>query len=259
MGCRLYIGCCGFPFARSRYYKVFRTVELQRTFYDLPEPEYADKLRGEAPSDFHWNMKAWQALTHPLSSPTWRRAKRKPSGNPENIGLLKPTKENLEAWRRVREFAERLGARVVVLQTPPSLKPSREAAEWIKRFFTEINASETPFTIGWEPRGGWNSKPDLLQDTICGTGVIHVVDPLRARPLVCSGQRVLYYRLHGRGGGEVNYRYRYTEDDFHELAEILKKDLDIVETVYVMFNNVYMGDDARRFREYLKTIGLEAC
>ena len=249
------------PFARSRYYNEYRTVELQNTFYDLPSLEYADKLREEAPEDFHWNMKAWQALTHPPTSPTWRRARRRPQGEPSNIGLLRPTRENLEAWKAVREFAERLAARVVVLQTPPSLKPGEEQAKWIDKFF-EMIRGDYSFAVGWEPRGGWNSEPELLRRLVCRHNIIHIVDPLRWDPVTCNGQRILYFRLHGRGGREVNYRYRYTDEDLEELARRvagLLEQNNPIERVYVMFNNVYMAEDSRRFRRHARRMGLDAC
>lgn len=251
-------GAVASPFARRKYYQVYRTVELQNTFYDLPGPEYAERLRREAPGDFIFNMKAWQALTHPPSSPTWRRARKRPSGDPSRIGLLRPTRENLEAWERVREFATVLGARVVVLQTPPSFRYSPEAAAWVKEFFSLI-VPGAPFTVAWEPRGDWNKHRDALAEILCGNKVVHVVDPFKHEPLICEGQGLAYYRLHGRGPGEVNYRYRYTDSDLEELASMLKTLPPSISEAYVMFNNVYMGVDAARFRETARKAGLEAC
>ena len=30
----LRIGCCGYPVARERYYKIFKAIEIQDTFYN---------------------------------------------------------------------------------------------------------------------------------------------------------------------------------------------------------------------------------
>jgi len=33
---RILVGCCGFPVGREKYYKTFKGVEIQQTFYQLP-------------------------------------------------------------------------------------------------------------------------------------------------------------------------------------------------------------------------------
>lgn len=47
-----YVGCCGFPVARERYYKTFRAVEIQQTFYEPLQDETARKWRQRAPDGF---------------------------------------------------------------------------------------------------------------------------------------------------------------------------------------------------------------
>ncbi|MCD6096109.1 MAG: DUF72 domain-containing protein, partial [Thermoprotei archaeon] len=79
--------------------------------------------------------------------------------------------------------------------------------------------------------------------------VIHVFDPLKSKPL--SSHEVAYIRLHGLNG-EVNYRYKYKEEDLERLASSIAELKRNYETIYVLFNNIYMKDDALRFREVLK-------
>jgi uncharacterized protein YecE (DUF72 family) len=236
---------------------LFRTVELQNTFYNLPDLNYALRLREEAPELFIFNMKAWQVITHPRTSPTWRKLRVKPPGELDNYGYLRPTRENLEAWSRVVEFAETLGARVVVLQTPPSFKYSEENVKNINNFF--VKAKRGKFTIGWEPRGDWNNKTSILSEIICKNNLIHVVDPLRIKPILCYRQDIVYFRLHGLGKGEVNYKYKYSDADLEKLTLIIKEIIENntgIQEVYVMFNNVYMGEDAQRFRKIASELGL---
>ncbi|MER3469532.1 MAG: DUF72 domain-containing protein, partial [Thermoflexus sp.] len=57
---RIHIGCCGFPKARSVYFRAFRAVEVQQTFYDPPRPETLRRWREEAGPDFVFTLKAWQ-------------------------------------------------------------------------------------------------------------------------------------------------------------------------------------------------------
>jgi uncharacterized protein YecE (DUF72 family) len=60
------------------------------------------------------------------------------------------------------------------------------------------------------------------------------------------------------GGKEYNYRYKYTGSDLRRLAELVEKYLMEGRRVYVLFNNVYMADDAIRFIEALSGLGLPA-
>ncbi len=239
------VGCCGFPVARSKYYKIFRVVEVQQTFYKLPSEDTAKKWRSEAPTNFIFTMKAWQAITHGPKSPTWRKAGLKidPS-KADRYGHLKPTRENLEAWEKTKRIAEILEARVIVFQTPPSFGYTEENLKNAIEFFRTINDSK--FIIAWEPRGTWNQHYEAIRKVVEEANVIHVVDPLRRDP-VKYGQ-VVYYRLHGLGGREVNYRYKYSDEDLSKLTDIVKSLPAGVETVYILFNNVYMFDDAQRFK-----------
>jgi len=222
-------------------------VELQETFYDPPNMDRLKALRFEAPSNFIFTLKCWQAVTHPLSSQTWRRAKHVPDKSlSDRYGLLKPTKEVFDAWSLVLEGAKVLDAKVIVIQTPPSFNCSYENYSNAIQFFSA--ASSSNIVLGWEPRGDWLKKPDKIIDVIGRfRNVIHIVDPFRAKPAFIRDK--LYFRLHGIGGGEVNYRYKYTDEDLYRLrGMIMDYNVQGASEFYVMFNNVYMADDAYRLK-----------
>ncbi len=250
----IYIGCCGFCMARQRYYSTFNAIELQDTFYNPPEPDKLRKLAEEAPQGFVFAMKAWQAITHPLDSPTWKRAKVVPDRSlADRYGFLRPTKEVFEAWEKIVEGAKALNARVIIIQTPPSFGYSEENYRNAIEFFSV--ASSSSFVIGWEPRGTWLQNLDKVADVVSRfKNVIHVVDPFKTMPAVYK--EVSYFRLHGIGEGEVNYRYKYTDEDLQKLLSIVREVLTRSREVYVMFNNVYMAQDAQRFKELAKASGL---
>ena len=261
MGVKLLIGCCGFPISRSKYFQIFRTVELQDTFYKLPSIESAKRLKSQAPENFIINMKAWQVISHSPKSPTWRKVgiKIDPS-KAQNYGYLKPTKENFEAWEKILEIARIYNPRVIVIQTPPSFGYSEINFRNAREFFQ--SASSNNFILGWEPRGTWRHYPAMIEKVINVERVVHVTDILRWKPIIKENQEVLYTRLHGLGGKEVNYRYKYKEEDFSMLItaimDILRRH-EYIREVYVMFNNIYMFNDAQTFRDYVlqKRIALE--
>ena len=248
---RLFVGCCGWAVkgGRRAYYERFKTIELQDTFYKLPRVQTAEKWRREAPSDFIFCMKAWQAITHPPTSPTWKRAGVKiPKSKYDKYGGLKPTEENLQAWERTVEIAEAIDAEVIVIQTPASFGYSEENLDNVREFFKLV--SKTRASVGWEPRGSWREKEEIVGEICEEYNIIHVVDPFRWIPK--DRHKTLYLRLHGIGGGEVNYSYKYTDEDLTRLGNIVSELMQSREKGFVMFNNVSMAVDAERF---VKLIG----
>ncbi len=245
------VGCCGFPVSRRKYYEKLKLVELQNTFYNLPTVEWAKKIRSEAPKDFEFTVKAWQVITHPSRSPTWRRLKVKPPGDLSNYGWLKPTRENINAFERTLEISRLLGSKFIIIQTPPRMPHNNESIKWVEEFFEKASVLlRRDEYIGWEPRGEWLNNSNVLGKLMCKYDIIHVVDVFKHRP-VCKPDNLLYIRLHGLGG-EINYKYKYSDNDLGKLVELIKNERP--ETSYVLFNNIYMFQDALRFKEILEKI-----
>ncbi len=242
------IGTCGLRSPRSKYYSSLDVVELQETFYDLPDTDRLRRLRQEAPPSFEFTVKVFQAITHPRTSPTWRRMRTKLPGNLDNYGYLRPTRENLEIWNVFLERTRPLSARVYVFQTPSSMPATEEAFRWVLDFFKTIRQRDV--VVGWEPRGPWCEKREWLLKVVEECDIVHVVDPFRREPVKIKS--VTYFRLHGIGGGETNYRYRYTDQDLLELRELVLRFLQFSEKIYVLFNNIYMFEDAVRFRNLIR-------
>jgi len=245
----VFVGCCGFAIGRRKYYALFDVVELQDTFYNPPDEARLSKLRGEAPPNFKFAMKAWQAITHPPNMRTWRRAKVIPPKDKwSRYGYLRPTRENFEAWEVIDNAAKALQAEFVVIQLPPSFRFTEENLENMTEFFSTIKPSG--YLVGLEVRGDWKEHEAELKDVILRYDwLVHVVDPFRWVPVV--EKEATYFRLHGIGGAEVNYRYKYKDEDLTRLREYVLN-LSSRE-VYVLFNNIHMRDDALRFKELIKS------
>mgnify|MGYP000038164221 CR=1 FL=1 len=249
------VGTCGWSVrgGKEAYFKTFKLIELQETFYKLPKVSTVEKWRKIAPEDFEFTVKAWQVMTHPPTSPTWRKAKLKISPElKDKYGNLKPTEENFKAWENVLEICKALRATVCIFQTPPSFKYSSENESNVIQFFSSIKRNS--LRLGWEPRGTWHDHMDRVKELCKSLDLIHVVDVLKRRPTYVGD--VCYFRLHGLGRGEVNYRYKYTDEDLAKLASIVKGYVNQGCEVYVLFNNVYMRDDALRFKEVAKSHGI---
>jgi uncharacterized protein YecE (DUF72 family) len=231
------VGCCGFAAAQKKYFELFKVVEIQQTFYQIPEIKTAEKWRNAAPPDFEFTMKAWQLITHVPSSPTYRRLRERiDPGKADRYGGFRATPEVMGAWKRTAAFARALGASIIVFQCPASFRPLEQNSKSMRAFFSKIDRAG--FTFAWEPRGEW---PDDLIKRLCEElDLIHCVDPFRNESL--SGD-IEYFRLHGI----TDYVSTYTDKEL----EILRKKIRQKYT-YVMFNNNTMKEDALRFLKVLK-------
>jgi len=228
------IGCCGFPKGMRHYFSHFRLAEVQQTFYKPPQVDTALRWREQAASDFEFTLKAWQLITHPPSSPTYRKAGLGiPKEKEASYGFFQPTEEVMAAWRSTREIAEALRAKVIVFQCPPSFGEEAHNVENMRSFFTAL---EREFLFVWEPRGKWSDEGirALCQEL----DLVHCVDPFQREPLYGE---VKYFRLHGGPG----YRHRYTDEELGWLGHRWKEG-------YFLFNNLSMYDDALRFEGMVK-------
>ncbi len=239
------VGCCGFPMARTEYYRRFPVVEIQQTFYNLPRLQTAERWRREAARgrarngrpDFEFTMKAWQLITHEPSSPTYRRLRAPiPEAEKARYGSFQFTDQVLDAWSRTAAVARAMGASVVVFQCPPRFTPTLAHIENLRRFFKGID--RTGFVAAWEPRGDW--PPDLTRKLCAELDLVHVVDPLKQHP---QSEGLRYFRLHGVTG----YRYLHTDEDLRAVAQECGGDVP----TYVLFNNQFMGEDALRLQKLL--------
>ncbi len=225
------VGTCGWGMAQEKYYAAFPLIELQQTFYRLVRPATAQRYRRQAPQGFCFTLKAFQGITHPGNSPTYRRSPLTPQQR-QQAGLFRDTPLVRQWWEHTCRLAQALEAAVVLLQCPRSFRPTRENLQRLHRFLQW--APRPGFLLAWEPRGPQWTGP-LVAEVCRRHEVIHAVDPLAQEPATDPPQ---YFRLHGIGG----YRYRYTD-----------RDLDLLETkcrrgrTWCLFNNAFMTEDARRF------------
>jgi uncharacterized protein YecE (DUF72 family) len=232
------VGCCGFPVRRDIYYKSFSVVEVQQTFYQLPRIETGRRWKEEAPPDFEFTIKAWQLITHEPSSPTYRRLRTViPEEKKEVYGFFKGTEEVDGAWSKTAEFAEALGVKKILFQTPAGFFPSNGHIKNLKQFFKKMKRRS--FTFIWEPRGEWERK---AVEKICkDLTIFPCLDPFSG-PLTKGD--LLYVRLHGKTG----YRYTYSKQELKELLETGRH----YSQAHLMFNNMSMYEDAHRLKELLE-------
>jgi len=237
------LGMCGFTIGRAAYFRQFRAVEVQQTFYDPPANATLARWREEAPPDFEFTMKAWQVITHLGASPTYRRLV-SPFTDEERAeaGGFRATPTVLRAWDRTLECASVLRATTILFQCPASFRENPENVRSMREFFAAI-ARPAHIKLAWEPRGPWADA--TIADLCRELDLIHAVDPF-VRPSLTKG--IVYWRLHGK----KSHSARYSDDDLQSLRERLAAEGD--PPGYVLFNEIPRVHDIRRFRE----LGLDA-
>ncbi|UFH56286.1 DUF72 domain-containing protein [Spirosoma sp. KNUC1025] len=239
MSSEIQIGTCGLSGSKAAYAELFSSVEVQLTFYQPPRLATLERWRNEVPPDFEFTLKAWQLITHPAKSPTYKRLKRKLSESERSeVGYFKPSSIVEEAWQYTLACAQKLRAKTIVFQCPASFSQTPEHIANLIRFFSNLERNGLNYC--WEPRGHWDKQ--VINDLCEDLDLWHVVDPFAQSTM--TPERC-YFRLHGRQG----WRYQYEPDELADLAELLPKE----KGGYVFFNNIHMKQDALKFKEILKS------
>ena len=216
----------------AKYAKIFEVVEINSTFYKLPREKTAEKWYKEAKNirkDFEFTLKVNKVITHQdrfKSEVSW------------------------EVFKQVEKIAKILNVKILLFQTSASFKPTKENLENIKNFFSNINN----FEIAWEFRGKeWLKAKEKVKKIIEDLNIIHVTDPFNFLPF--TFREIVYFRLHGSPPGEKMYYYKYSDKDLiwlMETIEKISKSNENIQQIYTMFNNVWMYEDALRFKELIR-------
>jgi len=211
----------------KKYYESFRLVELNRTFYAYPKTSTLTGWREKAPLDFEFTVKAHQHITHKFRF---------------------EMELSLPAFETMKQICQLLKARILLLQTPGSLRPDK-LPDAVK-FLGKIKRDD--LVVVWETRGpAWDAPRvrERLAERLKALSVVHATDLFKALPVYTD--RVAYFRLHGLG--KQLYYYQYTDDELKQLRRLVQPFGRDEKEVYLLFNNLAMFDDATRFMHYLKT------
>ncbi|MBS7643765.1 DUF72 domain-containing protein [Candidatus Bathyarchaeota archaeon] len=223
------IGCCGFPTSKVKYFKAFNLVELNSTFYTYPKLTLAKKWKEEAPPDFEFTVKAHQDISHNYK--------------------LADSLDCLKAFNQMKAICSTLDAKILLIQTPGSFKPTKENIAVAQKFFKKIHRNK--LAIAWETRGPDWDQPELrktLATMLKELDVTHVTDPFKTMPAYVG--TFAYFRLHGLG--TRMYYYQYSDDELRKLIEKVGPLEKEGKTVYIFFNNLAMFDDGQRLNYFLQ-------
>ena len=253
---RIRIGTCGNKVGLKKYVELFDTLEINATFYNFPSERTLtnwEKTFKER-KDFALAFKAFQGLTHPFSSPTWHRAKIRPEEREnlrDQVGCLRLNPVTETFLKRTLEMARRLSACFLLFQLPRNCEKKKESFTDFFSRLRDLSGDVPGLRFGLEIR--WED-PGLLERLYRHFEVVPVFDPLLFPAYLKRFRDLpfLYLRLHGElKGGRLNYNKNYSDEELQGLAELVSR-LGAHE-VFVLFNNVYMHENALRFKELLNS------
>jgi uncharacterized protein YecE (DUF72 family) len=213
----------------SAYSKAFNFVEVNSTFYETPPLSMVAAWRERVPASFEFAVRLHRDLSH-------------------NYGL-EPVKESHKVLSRDVEICRKLGASILQLETPQSLKITRGKTNAFKDL---LASSDTKgIRIAWEIRSETRGRqlPDYLVRTMQDLNMIHCVDLSREDPAYVTD--ISYTRLFGKGKHNI---YQFDDRELKQIDEKIKKTKE--KKVVLSFHGLKMYIDAARFKVYNETLGL---
>lgn len=243
-----FIGCSGWAYsswedlfyplgqkAKLRYYsKFFSTVEVDSTFYGMPDRRAVLGWAAQTPPGFLFSAKVPKLITHEKRL------------GPER-GVEQDLMAFLELMRPLRE-AGKLGA--LLVQLPPSFRSPRD----LKRLeaFLALLPSGPRWAVefrhpSWWTEGIW---PLLERYGVACAAVDAPGLPPQAK--VTGG--FAYLRLHGRGKSTW-YNYLYSEEELRVWSQSLARLSGDAEVVFVYFNNHHRAYAVANALQLLQLLG----
>ncbi len=229
-----------------RYYiEHFKSLELNTTFYAIPEAKRMADMARKFPDDFNLHIKLPQKITHERGI---------------DIDVVKAVIDRFIS--SVKPFAEKGILRGYLAQFPFSFRPTREN----ERFFLAA-ASLCPRPLFVEFRNKqWLSEATMrrLADEGIGWVVPDVPDVeglMPNTPILTTG--VGYIRLHGRNkvdwysSERDRYNYAYSDDELSDIFNLARSLIEKgAKKVFVYFNNCHFGRAAVNAKKFAQMLGL---
>jgi len=251
----VYVGTSGYTFPdwRGRFYprglkqkdelpfyaRKFPAVELNFSYYRIPEPKTLAGMLARTPASFRFVVKAYRGLTHEPEGPETERAFRE---------SLSPLRE-----------AGRLAA--VLAQFPGSFRDSAESRARLKAIREALPEDKIAVEFRHRSWSGGDVLEFLEREDLAYCSVDEPELP-ELMPGVCAATAGLgYVRLHSRdaskwhAGGAARYDYNYSDEELREWARKIAAIIGKVPMVYVFFNNCSRGqaaENAGRFAGLLR-------
>lgn len=191
----------------SFYAETFDSVEVNNTFYKLPEKEVVESWRDRTPRNFLFAVKANRYITH--------------------MKNLKDAKKPVERLlQTVSLFKDKLGPILFQLPTRWHVNVQR------LRAFLEVLPDDYMYVFEFRHKS-WHQK--RIYDLLIEANVALCIQDISGEfsPMIETADFV-YIRFHGPEG---KYKGRYQKNEIMEWSKRIKDWIKDDKTVYAFFNN----------------------
>jgi uncharacterized protein YecE (DUF72 family) len=213
--------------SKLKYYSsVFKTAEIDSTFYASPSKGLVFGWVRNAPENFVYSVKLPKTITHEKLLDLSQGAELELV---KFLDLLSPMKR-----------ARKLGP--LLIQLPPSFSLSKK--EKLEEFFVEFRNKS------------WLKDPDLhalLRKYNVANTIVD--EPLLPIDLTTTSDDFAFVRWHGRGE-KPWYNYLYKEEELDPWVERIDKLASKVKRVYGYFNNHFHGNAVENSLEFMEKLGI---
>jgi len=210
------------------YANEFNTVELNFTYYRQPEAKTIAGMVEATHEDFLFTIKAYQGLTHEISSD--------------------PHKEAIQFREGISPLIETSKLGAVLLQFPYHFHYTDENRRYLQRLCSEFE--NLPLTIEFR-NSEWlkESVYETLQKIDIALASVDEPDlPKLLKPTDRVTAHFSYIRFHGRnrenwwtGDNRTRYDYLYNDQELREWIPRIKSIAGRVKTLFIFFNNHQKG------------------
>ena len=261
------------------YSAFFDTVEVDSTFYAIPDETVFFQWVSRTPPGFLFNVKAFGLFTYHALPVTSLPASLRPAGASKGSKVRIweiPRESRVELWNAfmsrvtVLHRMDRLG--YLLFQFPPWVTFSEKNLGW----FSRIGSLAAPMRIALEVRhGSWLEKGnrerflDLLRDqNIAYTAVDEPELDWTVPPewnITATWGSVM--RFHGRNSDAWSRRnasvaerfnYLYDIEELELVSRAFKERRDRIGRVFLMFNNCFRDNAVRNALQMKALLGLAA-
>lgn len=216
------------------YAKVFKTVEIDSTFYRYPSKGAVMGWAKYSPEGFVYTAKLPRLITHE-----------------KKLELAQGVEEDLDKFIELIEplsLSGKLGC--LLIQLPPKFdyKP-KELEDFFKILPTHIKFAIEFRDPSWMRQETWS----LLEKY---NMAYTIVDEPLLPPEVHFTSIIAYFRWHGKGTRPW-YNYRYNVGELEPWVPKIKEAAEKVKTVYGYFNNHFHGYAVENCLQVLEMLGVQ--
>jgi len=207
------------------YSRLFDFVEVNSTFYQIPNLKTVESWRRQVPPNFEFSVRCNRDVTHNYQ--------------------FQPSDKAYDAFEKMISICKTLRVDILHMQTPPTFKPNKDNASLIHSFMSTVDLRGV--RIALEIRGANRVLSPEFIKAMQYNNMVHCVDISRDEEPAYQSD-ILYSRLFGKGWHNV---YQPTDQELKTIDDRVSEKQS--KKTMVSFHFIRMYKDAARLKIYKQT------